>query len=106
MKTLLVVALLVHVTYAEPLNLHLSSDSHVVTSGGSVLDLPPGHFLDDTSYVKLDAEVKRLQDTETRLQAENKSLRASLDSWQPGPYTLAGTFLVGLATGVYLWSRL
>lgn len=58
---------------AEPLRIR--SSSSVVTDGGSNLRLPPGYFLDDEQWVVLDTEVRRLQDAETRLKAENQELR-------------------------------
>lgn len=51
----------------------------LVAPNGTKYTLPVGsHILDGTSWEKLDSEVKRLQDMETRTQAENKSLRESL----------------------------
>jgi hypothetical protein len=69
-------------------------------------ELPPGRFLDERSWVTLDEEQRRLQDQETRLTAENKSLRATASAWQPGWKTLTLTLAVGLAGGWYLNSRL
>lgn len=81
-----------------PLNLHMRTPSHVQTDGGADVRLPPGWFLDEGSYGTLDTEVKRLQDAETRLKAENGSLKKSADGWQPGWYTLG----VAVATGIVL----
>ncbi len=90
---------------AQIATLHMRSPSHVVTSGGSQLDLPAGYFLPESTYDKLNTEVLRLQDVETRLTAENKTLRADVATWQPGFYVLATTFVVGLATGVYFYYK-
>lgn len=108
-RALAVVVLLIcghGLAYSDPVNLHIASTSHLVTSGGSVLDLPPGRFMDDQVYGKLDAEVKRLQDAERSLAAQNAVLRKSLDSWQPGMYTLVLTFATGIAAGIYLYRSL
>lgn len=68
--------------------------------------LPPGRFLDETSYTALDLEMRRLQDAETRLGAENTSLRKTTTSWQPGWKTVVTVFLVGVSGGVYIHSKL
>ncbi len=74
------------------------------------LSLSPGHFYDDPSWNLLDVEMRRLQDQETRLAAENKSLRASAHSmdasWQPGWKTLTAALVAGFAGGVYIRSKL
>jgi len=85
---------------------HLSTPSLVATDGGSDLHLPPGYYLAEPLYKQWDAETKRLQTAETRLTAENKSLRASASSWQPGWYTLAVTLASGAALGWYAHSKL
>lgn len=85
--------------------LHLLSAAVVITDGGSELRLPPGYYLDEPNWQKLDLEVRRLQDQETRLTAENDFLRGSLSGWQPGWRTLAVTLAVGLVTGAYLHSK-
>jgi hypothetical protein len=86
--------------------LHLRSGSHVVTDGGTDLRLPPGYYLDDPTWIRLDGEFRRLQDQETRLTAQNEALRKSTSGWQPGWKTLTATLIVGLAGGVYLSSKL
>lgn len=90
--------------YCEPVHVH--SPSHVVTDGGSKLDLPPGYFYDEALHAALDVEVKRLQDVETRVTAENKSLRETLSTWQPPVYLLVTTFVIGVAAGAYLVYKL
>jgi hypothetical protein len=61
---------------ADPI-LHFKSPSTVTTQKGSVLTLPPGYFLDEPTWKDKDAEMRRLQDAETRYKAENDSLRKS-----------------------------
>lgn len=56
---------------------HLKSPSEVTTQKGSHLTLPPGYFLDERTWQERDAELKRLQEDETRKKAENESLRKS-----------------------------
>lgn len=63
-------------------------------------DVPAGRFLDEPAWQTLDTEIRRLQTAETRLTAENKSLRGSLSTWQPGWRTMLVTFVVGAAAGV------
>lgn len=67
--------------------------------------LPPGHFVNEPAWSALDTEIRRLQDQETRLDAENRSLRESAAGWQPGWRTLAVTLATGVALGVaaYRW---
>lgn len=85
---------------------HLESSAHVVTHGGSTIDLPPGYFYDEPTHDALERNVKDLQDTKTRLTAENGSMRKSLDGWQPGFYTLLTFAASGLALGVYVGRKL
>lgn len=62
--------------------------------------LPLGsHILDGTSFDNLETEHKRLQDQETRLAAENKSLRESLGGWRPGWITVVAVLVAGAAAG-------
>lgn len=79
--------------------LHMRSTSHCVTTGGTSLDLPVGYYFDEPAYDTLNVEVKRLQDSETSLKAQNDDLRKSLDSWQPGIYTIGIAAVVGIAAG-------
>lgn len=85
---------------------HINTSSHLVTDGGSDLRLPAGYFLDEPSYTKIDTELKRLQDSETGLQAANNSLRQSMSGWSPGWKTLLGTLVSGLLLGMYVEHRL
>lgn len=89
-----------------PTNIHIHSASSLHTDGGSDLRLPPGYFLDEPAHDRLDTEMRRLQDAETRLGAENTSLRASTQGWQPGWYTVAGIIATSLAAGWYLHDKL
>lgn len=91
---------------ADPTNLHLQTPSTVHTDGGTDLRLPPGYFLDEGTHDKVDLEMKRLQDAETRLKAENTSLRKTVSDWQPGWYTLAIAIAGGVALGWYANSKL
>ena len=58
---------------------HLKSPSTLETQRGSKLTLPPGYFLDERTWQDRDAELKRLQEADTRRKAENESLRKSAD---------------------------
>lgn len=55
----------------------VKSSSTLKTEKGSEVSLPPGWFMSDAVFSKVDAETRRLQDAETRLAAENASLRKS-----------------------------
>lgn len=108
-KTLATVAALVVLTLrtagaaAEPADrpIHIGTSSTVETDGGSTLRLPPGYFLTEPLYSKLDTELIRLQDAETRLTAENETLRKKTESWSPGWRTLAASFVAGIAVTAY-----
>jgi hypothetical protein len=91
---------------AEPINIHIETPSTVHTDGGTDLRLPPGYFLDEGTHQKLDTEMRRLQDTETRLSAENTSLRSTLKGWQPGWIVLVVAAAGGVALGFYAGSKL
>lgn len=72
------------------------------TVGPILLNLAPGRYLPEPTWGKLDTEVKRLQDAETRLGAENGSLRKSLAESGPGWGTVGlalGTLLAGILAG-------
>lgn len=76
---------------------HMRTPSTVQTEGGSSLSLPPGYFLDEETWQERDLELKRLQEQETRLVAENKSLRESASF---PPWATAALGAVGIALGV------
>jgi hypothetical protein len=82
--------------------IHLTAGATCRTPAGVDLDLPPGYYLSEPKWDALDLEVRRLQDTETRLSAENLSLRASANAWRPGWRSIATALAVGLGAGVYL----
>ena len=68
--------------------------------------VPQGsHVLVEDAWKKLDHEVLRLQERETVLEAENRSLRESASTWSPGWKTIVGALVVGMAGGWYVHSR-
>lgn len=85
--------------------LHLQTSSTARTDGGTDLRLPPGYFLDEPTHTKLDAEMRRLQDAETRLNAENSSLRKSAQGISFGWKSMSTVLLVGIAIGAYTATR-
>ncbi len=93
----LAVALLAHDAFGD--TWHVQSPSTLKTEGGSELKLPPGYFLDEDTWKLRDAELKKLQDADVRLHAENKSLR---DSAVDHPWLIVGIGALGTALGVYL----
>jgi len=88
-------------------HVHLESGSgQLIGPDGQRYFLPVGsHILDGTSWENIDGEYRRLQDQETRLRAENRSLKDSLKGWRPGWITITSVLLVGVAAGVggYYW---
>lgn len=79
---------------------HLKSPSTLETEKGSKLSLPPGYFLDEKTWQDRDLELKRLQEQETRLKAENKSLKKAAVEDYPWLATgFVGVF--GVAIGIF-----
>lgn len=81
-----VVSLLTTNAAAEPLS-EVTPITESVTlraDSGAELRVPPGFFVPAPLWATLDAEIKRLQEAETRLAAENASLRASANDDGPG----------------------
>lgn len=76
---------------------HIKTPSTLKTEKGSELKLPPGYFLDEETWMERDAEMRRLQEQESRLKAENLSLRSSADDFPWGKIALG--IAVGLAGG-------
>ena len=75
----------------------------LTTYEGSQYVLPLGtHILTYDTWQLLDNEVRRLQEQETRLSAENKSLKKSADNWNLGWYGVAAGALIGVAAGIYV----
>lgn len=87
----------------------------VVLKVDGVMALPSGrafrvparaHILTPDAYSALDLEMRRLQETETRLAAENESFRKSAEAWRPGWVVVTSAIVTGLAGGIYLGSKL
>ncbi len=79
---------------------HVQSTSECDTAGGSHLSLPPGYFLPEETWSALDFELRRLQDSETRLTAENQRLRDLTKPDPMGTLELVGvSVLVGALLG-------
>lgn len=75
----------------------LTVPTTVSDGAGNSRGLPPGYFLTDDTWAALDAELRRLQERETRLGAENESLRAS--TAPPRWWWVAVGVATGLAAG-------
>lgn len=84
---------------ADSTVLRVKSPSTLTTDRGSVVKLPPVRIVDEETWGRLDEEFKRLQAIETRLGAENKSLRASASSSRVWKWAVAAV-VVGFASGV------
>ena len=76
------------------LHLRVWSPGVIITDTGAAARIPPGRYLAEPLWLRLDTEVRRLQDAETRLAAENKSLRDA-----PGGRGWVWGLVIGLATG-------
>lgn len=84
-----VVTLLAAPAAAEPLPLPevipVTESVTLRSDAGLELRVPPGFYVPAPAWAALDLELKRSQTAETRLQAENQSLRASAkDDSGPG----------------------
>lgn len=91
---------------SDPCHLRMREDTTLTKDDGTQYRLPPGHFYDQPTWDTLELEFKRLQTQETRLEAENKSLRKSMDeTWKPGWLTIFSALVIGAAGGVggYYW---
>ncbi len=106
LSVVVALAAMTRVAAGDPTYLHLKTPSTVQTDGGTNLRLPPGYFLDEDTHSKLDAEMRRLQGVETQLQAENKHLRGTLNSWQPGWIVLVSAVVGGIALGGFVVHKL
>lgn len=63
------------------------------TDGGSTVRVSPGVYMSTETWERLDTEVRRLQESETRLRAERDSILDDVDAsrWK---------FVVGAASGI------
>ena len=83
-----------------PPPVRVKSPSTLTTDKGSVLRLPARTvILWPETWDVLDAEVRRLQDAETRLEAENRSLRGSAKVSTPRVLAIGAAVLAGIAVG-------
>ena len=83
--------------------LHFLRPSEVITEKGIERKLPPGYFISEPLWDKLDIEFQKLESIKIRLEAENKSLKNSMKDTGPGLGTysaIALCFLGGIALGV------
>ena len=82
-----------------PVHVHSPSTCH--TDGGTDLRLPPSYIVPEQAWDDLDREMRRLQDQETKLTAENQKLRdlTERDTVTTLTYVGAGV-LVGLVGGL------
>lgn len=107
MRAFLALALVTRSAWADPSFAHLHSPRLACLGTVQTLEdcvqLAAGYFMDEPTYNRLDAEMKRLQDAETRLRAENSSLK---ESAQPGWMVLASALAVGVVLGVYVDRKL
>lgn len=72
----------------------------------SCVQLDIGYYMNLAAYEKLDGALVRLQDAETRLQAENARLRETVMRWQPGWKLLTTALVAGVVAGLYVGLKL
>lgn len=87
---------------ADDFALHIIAPSKIETAKGTKLELPPGYFLDEPTWKRLDDELKRLQVAEVRLTAENKSFRESAKDWRPSWWLLGSAFVAGCTATYFI----
>ncbi len=79
----------------------IKSAATITTDHGSVARLNAGGWLiPGPEWHRIDLEIRRLQTAETRLTAENKSLRNSLDDTSSVWKWIVGAAVLGFAGGV------
>lgn len=79
----------------------LATPSEVTTAGGSKLQLPAGFVIVPPDWwAETDREMRRLQEQETRLKAENDSMRKSLRETGLRWYWIGGALATGFAAGL------
>lgn len=82
-------------------HVHVLEPATITTDSGKSRRIPPGHFVDEPRWSLLDVEMRRLQDAETRLTAENASMRKTTSAWRPGWKMLGSALLTGITVGAY-----
>lgn len=91
-----VCALSSHATNATAEPTRVLTPSRIITDAGSERRFEgPVYILPEKDYNALDIELKRAQNAETRLKAENESLKESLDNQMPAVLGV----LVGVLSG-------
>jgi hypothetical protein len=82
-----------------PAPVRFQSASTCTTDAGNSRTLPPGTFFAEPTFDALDTEIRRLQEAETRLTAENEALKAPSHAFRTvkRPFLLA---ILGFAGGV------
>jgi hypothetical protein len=58
-------------------NVSTRTPATCTTDGGTTFRVPPGRFTEQSRWIALDSEMRRLQGAEIVLTAENRSLRES-----------------------------
>lgn len=75
------------------------------TVAGLTVELPPGYYLAESAWTKLDAELRRAQDAETRLAAENNVFRRHAEAgnlgWRGAALLVSTAFAAGAAATYY-----
>jgi hypothetical protein len=72
------------------------------TAGPHSIDLAPGRYMPEREWADLDAEIMRLQDAETRLEAEKAELlKSDPTTWE----LVLGALVAGAGVGYYLGNK-
>ena len=78
---------------------HVKTPFRIISDGGTDLRLPPGYILTEEQWSELDKEFHRLQEQETRLKAENESLKDSFGGGKWAWFLGAAGLGIGIAIG-------
>lgn len=96
-----VVYLLATRAAAEPApseRLRMRDPSVLTLKSGRVLELPPGRFIEEDAFQRMEAAYKAAQEKATRAAAERDSYRKTLtEEWRPGWKSLVVAFGMGMA---------
>lgn len=86
-------------------SLRFKTPAVCTTEGGSVVNVSPGRYLPETTWLDLEADYKEKEEALTRLEAENKSLRSDAGSVGWGLGLTAAAFVAGGLATKYLWGN-
>lgn len=101
-RVALLLAVLAGSAHADPPK-HFKNGGTVTTPKGVTVVLPPGYYITEPDYNRLDVELRRLQEAETRLAAENASLRKSASTDWLRWFAIGAVVGAAGVTGYVVW---